>query len=310
MIETKLSKQSYQNKAIQIIQIKHIVQKKIMTTTISAPINSTTGVSITAPVTASTVTAFLTANPSLAISLSTGATGRNLTALGVFPSSTDTAWRLRNGTTNSVSPARFFATGGGFDNQYFLPANTDTFVLSTINGTHRLEFPGFGSTKARGTQTVSSIAPLPANASYSLRGAGGNDTLTGGAGNDTLTGFGGSDTFVFTNQGIDAITDFTAGAGGDIFGIRSSSYTGAPTAPSDANTDTANSIADASNSIIVDTLASITGLGATKSNIRFAFADDNILLYDADGDWSSGSVTIATTDSISGLVSGNFAFVV
>jgi Ca2+-binding RTX toxin-like protein len=203
-------------------RFKFIIQKKIMTITISAPINFTTGVSITAPAGGSTVTAFLTANPSLAISLAATGTGQNLTALGVFPSplNTNTAWRLRNGTANDVGSARFFATGGGFNNQYFLPAGTDTFVRSTVNNTHRLEFTGFGSTKARGTKTVSAIATLPANPSYSLRGAAGDDTLTGGAGNDTLTGFGGADSltggngadkFVFNNpnEGIDTITDFT-----------------------------------------------------------------------------------------------------
>jgi serralysin len=133
-----------------------------MTITISAPINFTTGVSITAPTGASTVTAFLTANPSLAISLPTGATGQNLTSLGVFSLGGDTAWRLRNGTVNNVGSASFFATGGGFNNQYFLPAGTDTFVRSTVNGTHRLLFSGVDSTKARGTkpQVRSHQSPL------------------------------------------------------------------------------------------------------------------------------------------------------
>jgi len=43
----------------------------------------------------------------------------------------------------------------------------------------------------------------------------GNDTIAGGTGNDTLTGGGGNDIFQFANlgQGIDTITDFSAGAG-------------------------------------------------------------------------------------------------
>jgi Ca2+-binding RTX toxin-like protein len=160
--------------------------------------------------------------------------------LGFFPSSTNTAWRLRNGAVNStlndVGSARFFATGGGFNNQYFLPAGTDTFVRSTVNGTHRLEFTGFGSTKARGTQIVSLIATIPANSSYSLRGAGGDDTLTGGAGNDTLIGFGGADSltggagadkFVFNNpnEGIDTITDFTL-SDNDVINVSATGFGG------------------------------------------------------------------------------------
>ncbi|MEZ0261014.1 MAG: type I secretion C-terminal target domain-containing protein [Alphaproteobacteria bacterium] len=52
-----------------------------------------------------------------------------------------------------------------------------------------------------------------------------NDILDGGAGNDTLAGGGGSDTFVFfaaqarSLSNADTITDFTAGAGGDVIDI-------------------------------------------------------------------------------------------
>jgi hypothetical protein len=48
-----------------------------------------------------------------------------------------------------------------------------------------------------------------------LDGGEGNDTIRGGAGNDELTGWNGKDTFVFedtaTNNGVDTITEFTAG---------------------------------------------------------------------------------------------------
>jgi Ca2+-binding RTX toxin-like protein len=55
-----------------------------------------------------------------------------------------------------------------------------------------------------------------------LDGAGGIDILIGGAGADTMTGGAGSDTFVYRSgdaSAVDTITDFTAGAGGDVLDI-------------------------------------------------------------------------------------------
>ena len=52
-----------------------------------------------------------------------------------------------------------------------------------------------------------------------LIGGDGDDTLTGGGGADTITTGNGADTIVHAaSSGVDAITDFTAGAGGDKFG--------------------------------------------------------------------------------------------
>ena len=55
-----------------------------------------------------------------------------------------------------------------------------------------------------------------------LNGGGGNDILVGGAGADTMSGGAGSDTFVYRSgdaSAVDTLTDFTAGAGGDVLDI-------------------------------------------------------------------------------------------
>ncbi|MFM9843371.1 MAG: beta strand repeat-containing protein [Dongiaceae bacterium] len=55
----------------------------------------------------------------------------------------------------------------------------------------------------------------------SLDGAGGNDTLTAGYGTDTLTGGAGQDRFQINivNDGVEQITDFQAGVGGDVLDL-------------------------------------------------------------------------------------------
>ncbi|MBZ0093975.1 MAG: retention module-containing protein [Sulfuricella sp.] len=90
---------------------------------------------------------------------------------------------------------------------------------------------GSGGATVNGTDTYSNIQgvvggsgndTLTGNSSANiLIGDGGNDILSGRGGADTLTGGSGSDTFTFKagDTGVDTITDFTVGAGGDVLDV-------------------------------------------------------------------------------------------
>jgi Ca2+-binding RTX toxin-like protein len=238
--------------------------------------------------------------------------------------------------------------GGAGNDSLVGGAGTDTAVFGAGNNTVNLTLTT-GQNTGEGTDVLSSIENLVGGdgddsligdtgnnlldggtGNDSLSGGAGNDTLIGGAGNDTLVGGGGNDTliggagndfllgnngadrFVFTNEGVDRVSEFSnnSGSGPDVFAITSSAYAGAPGAGA-AVVSTAAAAANNANSIVVDTLANITALGATKSNIRFALATNTRqFLYDADGNWAAGSTTITTIDSISGtLAAANFAFI-
>ncbi len=143
----------------------------------------------------------------------------------------------------------------------------------------------------------------------SLFGDKGSDTLTGGEGEDTLTGGSGSDRFIFTNQGIDTVTDFNT-TDGDVFALSSANYAGSPDAGTLVELTEANSAADSAENIIVDTLTNIESLGASLPNTRFAYASNvNQLMYDNDGDWSVDTLVIADVNLTGSLTPTNFAFI-
>ncbi|MEQ8194723.1 MAG: calcium-binding protein, partial [Rhodospirillales bacterium] len=94
--------------------------------------------------------------------------------------------------------------------------NVSSGETLTIDGsalTSASTFTGDGSAEADGSLII-----IGGGGADTLTGGGGDDILTGGAGADTLTGGSGSDTFVYNAAGEfgDTITDFVAGASGDI----------------------------------------------------------------------------------------------
>lgn len=178
-----------------------------------------------------TVAQFLYVNPYASISLPTTATGtHNLTSIGVFEDDSSTAWRLFNGTTGDVSSTLSVYKTTSSKN-FSLPAGTNTFVRSDVEGTHQLKINPNGRvyTKAAGPKPINldpmaiegatTIDQIPNMNPYFMIGSSFNDVLGGGSKNDTLIGGDGNDT-LNGNPGNDSLiggdgNDTLTGVSGD-----------------------------------------------------------------------------------------------
>lgn len=202
-------------------QVQTYHSKKTMSTINISFADSTTGVNFFVGQ-YNTVAQFLNANPNTPISLPTTPGGTyNLTSIGVFGDGT-TVWRLFNGTTGAVS-STLSGYNTAFSKNFSLAAATNTFVISTVGGTHQLKINPNGPvyTKAAGTQTINlttmpidgqtTIAPLSNMAPYFITGSAFNDTIGGGPDNDTLIGGNGDDSL----NGAGGNDSLDAGAGND-----------------------------------------------------------------------------------------------
>ena len=279
--------------------------------------------------------------------------GSTFTSVGRTTTGADgfggTAWRIANNTASVVNRT-LSGYGTGFSNTYPLPAFTDTYVISPDLGTNLLngvpkapspaaftslensiilattdDYTLVGSafadalTGGEGNDTllggVGADTLTGGNGSDSLLGGDGidrlfgganNDTLIGGAGADVLSGGTGADTFVFDSPGsADQLADFRTSQS-DVLAINALAY-GVPTPALSVGPATSPTA-----TILVDSLANI--LGATTSAARFAYnTTNNRLLFDADGDWSDGSVIIGNITTPAGgpgiPTATNFAFV-
>ena len=164
---------------------------------------SPTGVNFS--VASGTVAQVLNFNPTLPISLSATVTADNLTFIGLFADG-DAVWRIDNAGP-AVTGVTLASTVPGFTTSLNLAADSQTFVRSTVGGTHKLTIGAATFTKAAGTQTISlgarpatpipgvtTIAPINNALSYNITGSAFNDSLVGGLNADTITGGLGADT--------------------------------------------------------------------------------------------------------------------
>jgi len=197
-------------------------------------------------------------------------------------------------------------------------ANNTTFQLGAVTTNHRVDNAEIvdlsGLTYASSTVTGTAAAET-------IIGGAGADTIIGGNGIDQLTGGTGSDTFAFNTVILAAnannITDFTAGAGGDVLRFDAATFTdytaGAVVAFGTAAAATAGATGAANNVILRDTAANITGYvaaDATQAVIAIATDTGNIY-YDADGNFGAGAVIIGsmTAAQVANLVAGNILIV-
>lgn len=118
---------------------------------------------------------------------------------------------------------------------------------------------------------------------------------------------------------VDTVRSFTAGSGGDVMEINSAMasitqdlWNTRGTLFGVGSTGQLNVIepsADGSNrlGVVVGSLADINKLGIGSPSIAYA-TDTRQLMFDADGDWSRGSVSLGTVNVNGTLTKSNFAF--
>jgi len=173
--------------------------------------------------------------------------------------------------------------------------------------TKTLTFDGNNETNGSFKITGGALADI-------LTGGAGADTLTGNGGLDVLDGKGGNDQFVLNKaapgNGV-VIKDFTAVANNnDVFALSNAAFAGAPAVGAALTVSAVASATNSANTILVDTFANLTANQTATDLVRFGYAKDSgQLFYDADGNFSVGTVLIATSTLAVNLNASNFAIV-
>ena len=118
---------------------------------------------------------------------------------------------------------------------------------------------------------------------------------------------------------VDTVRNFSAGSGGDVLEISSSlasitqelweSKGALFDVGANGQLNVIEPSADASNrlGVVVGSLAEIQRLGIGSPNIAYA-TDTRQLMFDADGNWSQGSISLGTVNVSGSLSKANFAF--
>jgi len=264
----------------------------------------------------------------------TFATATSLTASGSANASIGTVVNLGSTAISAadvIANASAYISGGLTE----VAAGTVAHLYAANLSTNSAEVDTIGGIEnVTGSGGIDYIVGTSGN--NTINGGAGADYIAGGAGADTITGGDGIDTIdlgasdAVTDKvsyfGITAaanannVTSFEAGAGGDVVQFSDASLAvdaGAFTAGTAIAFTTVALVGagrDTANEIIVDTIANLGALGVTigdesgnANNVyQIAIASDTgAIFYDADGNWTAGSVQIGDLDITSGLVAAN-----
>ncbi|MCK1454066.1 cadherin-like domain-containing protein [Bradyrhizobium sp. 35] len=146
---------------------------------------------------------------------------------------TGTAYGTSGNDKLQASGAAVTLVGGAADDTYVVYDRTTKVLEQAGQGVDTIlagKYDGYSLVNAPNvenlTLTGSAAAPATGNALDNIiTGNAGNNMIDGGLGNDVLVGGGGIDTFVIkAGNGNDVITDFTAGAGGDILQVSGTNF--------------------------------------------------------------------------------------
>ena len=186
--------------------------------------------------------------------------------------------------------------GGSHGSSFLMGLGNDAVTLEASEGSILSGGIGNDTLKITGDSSTSRLDGGIGN--DLVQGGSGADVLYGGVGSDVIKGGGGADQFIFKGadmlSGSDRLLDFN-GAEGDTISL-SSSLTGltkGAVVQFVTAADVARGGANLEQAVIVDTMANIQAMG-TVSHSHLAYATDTgALMFDANGDWSQGSRTVA-----------------
>jgi len=197
---------------------------------------------------------------------------------------------VNTGTGNDV------VSGGASGSNFLMGLGDDAVTLVASEGS--VLDGGIGNDNLRVTGASSTTRLDGGIGKDQLQGGSGADDLSGGIGSDVIRGGAGADRFHFTGAdmltGTDKLVDFNGSEGDKL--MLSSNLTGFEKGTA-VNFVTAAQAQQAGfnmdQAVIVDSMANIQAMGSV-SHSHLAYATDTgALLYDANGDWSQGSRTVA-----------------